>query len=654
MVHSPAMKETSSSNCEARADRIVQETIARVGRTLVLGLPLALGKANHLANAFYRAAKADPALDLTIYTALSLDPPRAPNALAARLLDPIAQRLYAGYPRLDYVVDRAKDALPANVQVKEFFLSPGGLISNAHAQANYVSANYTHAGQAIFDSGLNVVAQMVAPDPGGAHQYSLSCNPDLSLDLFERLKQRGEAGTPTAILAEVNPQLPWFGHDAVVPAETFDAVLETGGYTLFPVPSEKVGLAEHAIALHAAGLVRDGGTLQIGIGALGDGLAHAVSLRHEQAGRFASALDALAGPDVDPAIGGRGAFEEGLYGCSEMVTEGLINLLEHGVLTRAVYDDLGVQTAANEGRPPQDADTPAIQLHGGFYLGSTRLYRALRNLPDNLRDAISMTRIGRINQLYGSEALDRAQRKHARFFNTAMMVNGRGAAISDTLHDGRVVSGIGGQYNFVAMAHELEGGRSVILVRATRTSGGETKSNIVWEGGEVSVPRHLRDIVVTEYGVADLKGATDREVAVRLARICDSRFQGGFLDAAKAAGKVEAEFQLEAGYTANTPERLAKALKPLRDAGVLPDYPLGSDLTPVERDLKDALGLLKGATATVLGRVFTVIKAILTGEPDDDVTDGLIRMGLDTPQSIGERIEARLVAYALRSARESR
>jgi acyl-CoA hydrolase len=647
------MTETLPSDLEARADRIVGDTIARVGRTLVLGLPLALGKANHLANAFYRAAKADPALDLTIYTALSLDPPRAPNALAARLLDPIAERLYAGYPRLDYVVDRAKGALPANVRVKEFFLSPGGLLSNAHAQANYVSANYTHAGREIFDSGLNVIAQMVAPDPDGAQQFSLSCNPDLSLDLFERLKQRSESGTPTAILAEINPQLPWLGHDALVPAESFDAVLQTDGYTLFAVPSEKVGLAEHAVALHAAGLVRDGGTLQIGIGALGDGLAHAVRLRHEQADLFASALDALAGPDVDPAIGGRAAFQAGLYGCSEMVTEGLVSLLEHGVLTRAVYDDLGVQTAANDGHPPQGGDASAIRLHGGFYLGSTRLYKALRDLPDRLRDTISMTRIGRINQLYGSEALDRAQRKHARFFNTAMMVNGRGAAISDTLHDGRVVSGIGGQHNFVAMAHELEDGRSVILVRATRTSGGETRSNIVWEGGEVSVPRHLRDIVVTEYGVADLKGATDHEVAVRLARICDSRFQDGFLDAARAAGKVQADFQLEPIYTNNTPQRLAAALMPLQDQGVLPDYPLGSDLTLVERDLKDALGWLKDATATRLGRVSTVIKAILTGEPDDDVAEGLTRMGLDAPGLIGERIEARLVAYALRTARET-
>ena len=321
------------------------------------------------------------------------------------------------------------------------------------------------------------------------------------------------------------------------------------------------------------------------------------------------------------------------------------------MLPHSVYDDLDAQTALNRGLNPSGGG-PAIRLHGGFYLGSTRLYKALRDMPDALREAISMTRIGRINQLYGSEALDRAQRKHARFFNTAMMVNGRGAAISDTLHDGRVVSGIGGQYNFVAMAHELDDGRSVILVRATRTAGGKTRSNIVWEGGEVSVPRHLRDLVVTEYGVADLKGATDREVAIRLARICDSRFQDAFLNAAKAAGKLEPDYQLEDRFRRNTPERIAGALRDFRETGWFQDYPLGSDLTEVERDLKDALGFLKNATATRTGRMKTIVKAVLTGEADDDVAEGLKRMGLDTPGSLGERLEARLVAYALRSVRE--
>jgi len=128
----------------ATPDSCVELALERVGKRIVLALPLGIGKANHIANAFYARAKADPGLDLTIFTALTLEVPKAPNALAARLLDPITQRLYAGYPELEYARDRRRNALPDNVRVKEFFLPPGGLLNNASAQRDYVSANYTH------------------------------------------------------------------------------------------------------------------------------------------------------------------------------------------------------------------------------------------------------------------------------------------------------------------------------------------------------------------------------------------------------------------------------------------------------------------------------------------------------------------------------
>ena len=59
-----------------------------------------------------------------------------------------------------------------------------------------------------------------------------------------------------------------------------------------------------------------------------------------------------------------------------------------------------------------------------------------------------------------------------------MMVTLLGAAVSDALANGQVVSGVGGQYNFVAMAHALAGARSILCVRATRTHLGRTTSNI--------------------------------------------------------------------------------------------------------------------------------------------------------------------------------
>ena len=90
-----------------------------------------------------------------------------------------------------------------------------------------------------------------------------------------------------------------------------------------------------------------------------------------------------------------------------------------------------------------------------------------------------MNRISRLNQLFGLEALDRAQRKDARFVNTCMKMTLSGAAVSDGLEDGRVVSGVGGQYNFVAMAHELRGARSILQLRSTRRNADGVVSNIV-------------------------------------------------------------------------------------------------------------------------------------------------------------------------------
>ena len=71
--------------------------------------------------------------------------------------------------------------------------------------------------------------------------------------------------------------------------------------------------------------------------------------------------------------------------------------------------------------------------------------------PDSLRFAVAY-----VNDLYGEEELKRLQRKAARFVNTGLFVTLAGAIASDGLEGGRVLSGVGGQYNFVAMAHALE------------------------------------------------------------------------------------------------------------------------------------------------------------------------------------------------------
>src|SRR5438270_3133589 len=171
----------------------------------------------------------------------------------------------------------------------------------------------------------------------------------------------------------------------------------------------------------------------------------------------------------------------------------------------------------------------------------------------------------------------RRARIDARFINNTMMATLLGAAVSDGLDDGQVVSGVGGQYNFVAQAFALKGARSVLTLEATRQAGGALKSNVLWRYGHETIPRHLRDVFVTEYGVADLRGKSDADVIASMLTIADSRFQDELARVAKDAGKLPRAFEIPAVHRENLPERIATALRPAREAGLLPSFPFGSD-----------------------------------------------------------------------------
>src|SRR5207244_10237514 len=97
---------------------------------------------------------------------------------------------------------------------------------------------------------------------------------------------------------------------------------------------------------------------------------------------------------------------------------------------------------------------------------------------------------------------------------------------------------------------------------ATRTTRGKVQSNIRWNYGHTTIPRHLRDMIVTEYGIADIRGKRDRDVIAAMLAITDSRFQGELLRQAKDAGKIERTFQLPKLASDNARSALARALRP--------------------------------------------------------------------------------------------
>jgi acyl-CoA hydrolase len=595
-------------------------------------------------------------------------------------------------------------------------MKTGDYLGNAVAQQGYISTNYTFVARDMGVQGMNVIAQAVAArGEGDELRLSLSSNPDVTFEVIERY---AELGKPLLKVGVINRKMPFMPNGAEVAPSMFDVVVTdpAATHTLFGAPNNKVTPADYAIGLHAASLVEDGGTLQIGIGSLGDAIAQGLIVRDRHGDEYRRIMASLC-PD---GIAGRetGRFDRGLYGCSEMFVNGFLRLIEAGIIRREVFGDAVLQQLINHGRIADETVTPdtlralldagrvrsplaaddlaflqrfgvlrpevrldgerlvmddlhcsanllddaafdcvasrmlgtrlagGVYMTGGFFLGPQDFYERLRTMPPQELAKIDMTRIDFINQLYSTSAgdgdLKRAQRIKARFMNTTMMVTALGAAVSDALDSGQVVSGVGGQYNFVAMAHALPDARLVMMLRATHEHRDGIRSSIVWNYGHVTIPRHLRDIVVTEYGVADLRGQPDGEVVQRLIAVADSRFQDDLVRAAKAQGKLSAGYEVPERYRQNLPQALHDKLHPWAEAGLLPDFPFGTDLTDDELHIVRALKKLKHASQHPLELVQMTVRSLWEGKEAPHAY--LERLGLADAHSFKDLFVRRLFA----------
>lgn len=708
-------------------DACVDAIIDRVGNHIVFGMPLGLGKPIQLINALYARVKANPELSLRVLTALSLEKPSGSSPLEKAFLDPFVERVFGDCPDLHYMLDLRANQLPPNVEVCEFFFKPGAMLGNQHAQHHYISSNYSHAARDVFAQGCNVAAQSITKrEKNGQLFLSLSSNPDTGPELVEMLRDaeaRGERRV--CVVGQINQQLPYMGHDAEMPPEEFDLILDNPAFNtqLFGTPKMPVTTPDYLIGLQASALIPDGGTLQIGIGALGDAIVDATRLRHGDNATYQEALASTGitekSGDLIARIGGTDTFEKGLYGATEMFVDGFLHLYKAGILKRKVYDFWALQQLINDGRCNPDKldasvlngleslgvrvirtkDFEALQhhgffnaatrydngyliapdgqrvlanvaepaarevmgaqclgeklcngivLHGGFFLGPNDFYQSLRDLSDEERNEICMTGVYKVNQLDHNPRLYKAQRHHARFINTGLMATLNGAVASDGLADGRVLSGVGGQYNFVAMAHHLLTGRSILMIRATRDAGGGASSNIVFNYGHCTIPRHLRDIVITEYGIADLRSRTDNEVIKAMLNVADSRFQAELLQAAQRAGKVEKGYRIPDAYQNNFPQRLEDDLASFRTRGLFPAFPFGTDFTDMELQLGKALKALK-AQVQNHGKLKLMWDALRTGPVPPAAQPYLERMQLTEPQNLQDRITQKLLLRTLRN-----
>lgn len=705
------------SNVLSSVEECVDRIIEAVGPKLIVGAPLGLGKPVQLLNAIYNRVAADPDLSLHIYTALCLEVPRPGSHIEQGLAGPIMERLFGDYEELAFMQAVHGDGLPANIELSELYFKAGSMKKNSVAQQNYISSNYTHITRDMLGAGVNVMVQMVAArDTEQGLSLSLSSNPDISLEMAERVR---ELDRPVVFAAQVHADMPFMEHDAEISPEHFDWVVRNEEYdkTLFAVPNAAVPMKDYAAALHASTLIRDGGTLQIGIGSLGDAVAHACIIRQRENSTYRALVDELTHQHTELADE-QGGFDQGLYVSTEMFVNGMMHLIEQGVVKKRVFDDLKIQEGLNSGEIseavdealfeygrrsgliPKQLDSASLQqlaywgmvpaqltldgealslngsllandldsaetreallqsvqgttlrngriLHGGFFLGPRDFYQKLKDLDDAMQEKICMTGVQRTNQLLLDYPLYCAQRRDARFVNTGMIASLNGAVASDALEDGTVISGVGGQYNFVAMAHDLPGARSVLCIRSTRGEGKHLKSNIVPFYGYTTIPKHLRDVIVTEYGVADLRGQSDAEVIKRMINIADSRFQAQLLEYAKNHGKLARDYSIPFSARDNTPERLQQVLGPHMKSGLLPSYPFGTELTDQEIALAASLRHIKALSEEPASFVASAFKALLHRSDEDAAKPFLERLHLDHPETTKEFLIQQLLMLEL-------
>ena len=309
-----------------------------------------------------------------------------------------------------------------------------------------------------------VLAQVGTTRAGGHHSLGLAADflqPAIAL--------------ARVTLAEVNPRVPHTHGDTLVHhsqlAETVDddrPLIEVAGRTPTAV--------DRAIAGHIGGLIPDGATIQVGVGATPDAVLS--ELRH--------------------------ARDLGLH--SGLMTDGLVGLVEAGVITNARKEiDAGISVA-------------------GALFGTERLYRWADDNPTLRMRTVGYTHNPRVLASLGT------------FFcvNSAIEVDLTGQ-INGEVAAGRYVGTVGGQGVFTRAAISSEHGRSIIALGSTGVGG--TVSRIVGSlsGSVVSTARADADIIVTEHGVADLRGASIDERVRRMVAIAHPDFRDSL--SAGAAGR---------------------------------------------------------------------------------------------------------------------
>jgi acyl-CoA hydrolase len=261
------------------------------------------------------------------------------------------------------------------------------------------------------------------------------------------------------VIAEVNDQVPWTWCDGGVDLSRIDYIVRTSRAPV-EIRAQPLGAVEQAIARHVGRYIDDGTTIQIGVGAIPDAVLASVGDRRDL------------------------GFHSGL------ISDRVADLMERGVMTNARKPiDTGIATA-------------------GCLVGTRRLYnfthgnKAIRLFtPAHTHNPLVLSRLGKIVAI-----------------NSAIEVDLTGQ-INAEVAAGVYIGAVGGQVDFVRGVQMSAGGRSVIALPATARNDAISRIVVWLEGGVVTTARSDADIIVTEFGAAELRGQPLAERVRRMVAI---------------------------------------------------------------------------------------------------------------------------------------
>ena len=276
------------------------------------------------------------------------------------------------------------------------------------------------------------------------------------------------------VLLEVNPNVPFANGDCLVHISQVSGLVESDE-ELFEVGLPQIGPVQEAIGKHVADLIDDGATLQIGYGGIPDAVV--MQLQHKR--------------------------DLGIH--TEMIGDGILSLIESGAVTNRKKTFMPGKTIAT------------------FALGSRRLYRTLHRNP-----AIEMHPVDFTNDPYIA-----ARNDNLCAINATLQIDLLGQCGSESL--GHLpYSGTGGQVDFVRAANRSKGGKAFIVLPSTAKDGAVSRiAPVLSPGTHVTTSKNDINYVVTEFGVAELRGKTAKQRAEALIGIAHPDFRSELRESAR-------------------------------------------------------------------------------------------------------------------------